>query len=125
MRGFLRQAQDRLLHYALRAPVEMTAFEGGSEAALTPPCRGEAAPRMGHPVSWHFHRTLYRIFCAGLDVEVVTGEEGLFFEGFADAGGGFGVGGGGEGAAQELESVEVVGTPFEGDGLGRGWGLEP
>jgi hypothetical protein len=58
-------------------------------------------------------------------VEVVAGEEGLFFEGLADAGGGFGIGGGGEGAAQELEGVEVVGTFFEGDGFGWRWGIEP
>ncbi len=62
---------------------------------------------------------------AGLDVEVVAGEEGLFFEGFADAGSGFGVGSGGESAAEELEGIEVVGTPFEGNGLGWRWGVEP
>jgi hypothetical protein len=60
-----------------------------------------------------------------LDVEVVVGEEGLFFEGLADAGSGFRVGGGGEGAAEELERVEVVGTLFERDRFGVGWGLDP
>jgi hypothetical protein len=58
-------------------------------------------------------------------VEVVAGEEGLFFEGFADAVGGFGVGGGGEGAAKKLQGIEVVRTFFERDGFGRRWGIEP
>jgi len=72
---------------------------------------------LGHPRCWRF-------FYAGLDVEVVAGDEGLLFEGFADAGGGFRVGGGGEGAAEELEGLDVVGTLFEFDGLGRRWGVE-
>ena len=67
---------------------------------------------------------MWWFFYAGLDVEVVVGEEGLFFEGFADACGGFGVGGGGEGAAEELEGVEVVGTFIEFYGRGRRWGVE-
>ena len=54
----------------------------------------------------------------------MVGEEGLFFEGLADAGGGFGVGGGGQGAAEELEGIEVVGAAFEWDGFGRRWGVE-
>jgi hypothetical protein len=70
---------------------------------------------LGHP----------RFFGGGLEVEVVAGDEGLFFEGFADASCGFGVGGGGQGAAQELEGVKVVGTLFEGDGFGVGRGLDP
>jgi hypothetical protein len=65
-----------------------------------------------------------RLFGAGLDVEVVAGDKGLFFEGLADAGGGFGVGGGGEGAAEELEGFEVVGTFIEFDGRGWRWGIE-
>jgi len=69
---------------------------------------------LGHP----------QVFGAGLDVEVVVGEEGLFFEGLADAGGGFGVGGGGEGAAEELQGIEVVGTLVELDGRGWRWGVE-
>jgi hypothetical protein len=70
---------------------------------------------LGHP----------RFFGGGLEVEVVAGDEGFLFEGLADAGGGFGVGGSGQGAAQELERVEVVGTLFDGDGFGVGWGLDP
>jgi hypothetical protein len=57
-------------------------------------------------------------------VEVVAGEEGFFFEGFADAGGGFRIFGGGEGAAEELEGVEVVGTFIEFDRWGWRWGVE-
>ena len=64
-------------------------------------------------------------FCAGLEVEVVVGEESFFLQGFADASGGFGVGGRGEGSAEELEGVEVVGTLFERDGFGWRWGIEP
>jgi hypothetical protein len=57
-------------------------------------------------------------------VEVVAGDEGLFFQGFADAGGGFGIFGGGEGAAEELERFEVVGAFIEFDGWGWRWGVE-
>jgi hypothetical protein len=57
-------------------------------------------------------------------VEVVAGDEGLFFEGLADAGGGFRVSSSGEGAAEELQGVEVVGTLFELDGFGWRWGVE-
>jgi hypothetical protein len=64
------------------------------------------------------------LFGAGLDVEVVAGDEGLFFEGLADPGGGFRVGGGGEGAAEELQGFDVVGTLFEFYGRGWRWGVE-
>jgi hypothetical protein len=58
-------------------------------------------------------------------VEVVAGEEGLFFEGFADAGGGFGIFSGGEGSAEELQGIEVVGALVEFDRRGWGWDVEP
>jgi len=62
---------------------------------------------------WLFEQALWVFFGGGLDVEVVAGDEGFFLQGLADAGGGFGIGGGGEGSAEELEGIEVVGALFE------------